>query len=289
MWAFNLILEGNTREVMYYQNLNLKSVVSPVKSERLINDLKAANYDPLEVKFLENGFKQGFDIGYQGPKNRTSTAENIPFTVGDKIELWNKLMKEIKLKRVAGPFNNIPFESYIQSPIGLVPKASDQTHLIFHLFYDCQRDQLRILEPFHTKETCSVKYKDIDYAIQAYLHVCDQADRGNPRGNENSKHFLGNKWRNKFEYHKSKNRTVYAGKSDLKSAFRMIRLSSDSWPWLVMKAKDPITNEWKFFVDKCLPFGASISCALFQRFSNALCYLFEHKTNTQGTGHQLLR
>ena len=191
-------------------------------------------------------------------------------------------MKEVKLKRVAGPFNNIPFESYIQSPIGLVPKAKDQTRLIFHLSYDCQRDQLGSLNHFMPRELCSVKYKDIDYAIQAYLRICNQADRENPRGNENSRRFLGDKWRNEFEYHKSKNRTVYTGKSDLKSAFRMIRLSSDSWPWLVMKARDPITNEWQFFVDKCLPFGASISCALFQRFSNALCYLFEYKTNTQG-------
>ena len=174
---------------MYYQNMDLKSVVSPVKSERLVKQLKAAKYDPLEIIFLENGFKQGFDIGYQGPKARTSTAENIPFTVGDKIEFWNKLMKEVKLKRVAGPFNNIPFESYIQSPIGLVPKAKDQTRLIFHLSYDCQRDQLGSLNHFMPRELCSVKYKDIDYAIQAYLRVCNQADRENPRGNENSRHF----------------------------------------------------------------------------------------------------
>ena len=48
-----------------------------------------------------------------------------------------------------------------------------------------------------------------------------------------------------------------------------------------MKAKDPITKDWKFFVDKCLPFGASISCALFQYFSDALCHLIEYRTNAQ--------
>ena len=37
-----------------------------------------------------------------------------------------------------------------------------------------------------------------------------------------------------------------------------------------------------FFIDKCLPFGASISCALFQRFSNALCYLIEKRTSSEG-------
>ena len=46
-----------------------------------------------------------------------------------------------------------------------------------------------------------------------------------------------------------------------------------------MKAKDPSLNKWMYFVDKCLPFGASISCALFQKFSDALCYLIEVKVN----------
>ena len=42
-----------------------------------------------------------------------------------------------------------------------------------------------------------------------------------------------------------------------------------------MKAQDPISQEWRYFIDKCLPFGASISCALFQEFSDALCYIVE--------------
>ena len=44
-----------------------------------------------------------------------------------------------------------------------------------------------------------------------------------------------------------------------------------------MKARDPITKIWKFFVDKCLPFGSSISCALFQRFSDALKHITEYR------------
>ena len=40
-----------------------------------------------------------------------------------------------------------------------------------------------------------------------------------------------------------------------------------------MLAKEPKTGKHKFFIDKCLPFGASISCAIFQRFSNALTHI----------------
>ena len=49
-----------------------------------------------------------------------------------------------------------------------------------------------------------------------------------------------------------------------------------------MKAEDPKTGEWKYFVDKCLPFGASISCALFQCFSDAICFLTENKSASSG-------
>ena len=93
---------------------------------------------------------------------------------------------------------------------------------------------------------------------------------------------LERRGRNRFEDHRKAKTTVFAGKSDLKSAFCMLGLSCDSWPWLVMRAQDPQTGVWKYFVDKCLPFGTSISCAHFQRFSNALCHLIEFKTNTQG-------
>ena len=96
-------------------------------------------YDPDEIEFLHNGFVNGFDIQYNGPKLRQSTSENIPFTVGNKTELWNKVMKEVKYDRVAGPFNQVPFQNFIQSQIGLVPKAGrDQTRSIFHLSYDCK-------------------------------------------------------------------------------------------------------------------------------------------------------
>ena len=89
---------------------------------------------------------------------------------------------------------------------------------------------------------------------------------------------LKRKWKLNFEKHKRKpRRLVFAGKSDLKSAFRILGLSPRCWKWLVMKARDPSTGEWRYFIDKCLPFGASISCAWFQRFSDALCHIVTYQ------------
>ena len=81
-----------------------------------------SNYDSTETNFLIEGFSTGFDIGYEGPEIRQDTSKNIPFTVGDKYILWDKIMKEVKAGKYAGPFDIIPFDNYIQSPIGLVPK-----------------------------------------------------------------------------------------------------------------------------------------------------------------------
>ena len=116
--------------------MDLNTVITPVKVDKFVAMLKASNYEASEVEFLEQGFTHGFDIGYEGPQERCSESENLPFTVGDESILWSKIMKEVQLGRVAGPFDKIPFDNYIQSPVGLVPKVGNQTRLIFHLSYD---------------------------------------------------------------------------------------------------------------------------------------------------------
>ena len=88
----------------------------------LIKELRNANYDEKEIEFLQDRFSHGFDIAYEGPQKRQSNSANLPLKIGNENELWNKLMKEVKVKRVAGPYEQIPFDNYIQSLIRLVPK-----------------------------------------------------------------------------------------------------------------------------------------------------------------------
>ena len=78
--------------------------------------------------------------------------------------------------------------------------------------------------------------------------------------------------------------SCYLSKGDIKSAFRILCILRDHWRYLIMKARNPIDHKWYYFVDKCLPFGAAISCAHFQRFSNALAHLIQWKTHV---GYQL--
>ena len=55
----------------------------------------------------------------------------------------------------------------------------------------------------------------------------------------------------------------------MKSAFRNLGILKKQWKFLIMKAESPIDGKTYYIVDKCLPFGAAISCALFQAFSDA--------------------
>ena len=245
--------------------------------DKLKSLLTQYEYDKAEIAYLTEGFTHGFDIGYEGPQIRQSISSNLPLRVGSKIDIWNKLMKEIKLKCVAGPYDKIPFQNFIQSPIGLVPKAgnSGKTRLIFHLSFDFKNDDQTVMRSlnYHTpRDKCSVRYNDIDHAVRAYLKL---SRKGKERPVSS---YLSKIYEDEDEEHDHDNNTIiYAGKTDVQSTFRLAPLNKNSWQWLIMKAQDPAIGQWKYFIDKCLPFGASISCAIFQRISNALKFIVERR------------
>ena len=64
----------------------------------------------------------------------------------------------------------------------------------------------------------------------------------------------------------------------MKSVFRNLPIKPEDRKWLVMKAVDPADGVTYYFMDKCLPFGASISCTHFQRVSNAIAHIFNWRT-----------
>ena len=242
---------ADRRHVDRFENLDWRKVVTPIKVDILEDLLVKLQYDRNETAFLVKGFTEGFLIGYKGPKMRQDTSRNIPFTIGDKFELWNKIMKEVKLGRYAGPFKDKPpFENFIHSPIGLVPKAGGKARLIFHLSYQF-RNGNESVNYWTPKDMCSVKYKDLDHVIVNCLKLL--RDLGDCM------------------------HTIFFAKTDLDSAFRQAPVQICNHQWLCMMAIDLLSGEKYFFIDLCLPFGASISCSHFQRISNALKHITEWK------------
>ena len=209
--------------------------MTPVKVDVLEQLLVETNYDVDKTRFLTEGFRTGFDIKYTSPTTRQSESRNLPFTVGNKEILWNKIMKEVEAKRVAGPYDKVPFDNYMQSPIGLVPKAGkDQTRLIFHLSYEFKiKGQAGIsLNSATPREFCSVVYNDIDHAVRQILILRDEAMQTN--GGDGPV-------------------VVYFAKSDVRGVFRLLPLSPHCWAWLIMKAENPRTGKMQYFVDKMSP------------------------------------
>ena len=242
----------NGTQLEFFSNSDIFNIVTPVNVKTLTKLMEETRYPKQKARKLIEGFTYGFDIGYNGPWNRQDTSHNLPLTVGSKEELYMKIMKEVKLKRFAGPFKKIPFNQYVQSPIRLVPKAGNQTRLIFHLSYQFKTTDNQSIN-FHTpKEKCRVKYNDLDHAVESSF-----------------------RWQNLSEGAKSK--VLYA-KTDVKSAFRIIPLRPSCFRWLIMKAINPANGQLEYFADKCLPFGHSISCSLFQEFSECLKHIIEFIT-----------
>ena len=129
----------------------------------------------------------------------------------------------------------------------MVPKDNGKaTRLIFHLSYP--RGQNCSLNVNNPKTKTRVEYPEFDQAIRLI-----------------SKLGIGCK----------------IGKSDMTLAFRHLGIRPVDWCLLVMKAHHPVTGEVWFFVDKCLPFGAAISWAHFQNFSDAVAHLVRFRTKSE--------
>ena len=217
--------------------------------ERLLVE---TGYDKAKTQWLVHSFRNGFDIGYCGEQDIKMKAPNLKFKqIGNPTTVWNKVMKEVKAKRYAGPFSKIPFENYIQSPIGLIPKDGGRdTRLIFHLSYPRSKGtSLNVNTP---KELCSVKYPDFSKVIE----LCRKAGIN-----------------------------CKLSKSDMKSVFCNLGVLRKHWRWLVMKAQSPIDSKLYYFVDKCLPFGTAISCLHFQAFSNAVAHIIKYKTKQENVNY----
>ena len=154
-------------------NLNLHDIVTPIKVDIYKQYLFATNFDRSKAQYLVNGFTEGFDTEYRGPLCRKDYSNNIPITVSSEQEMWDKLMKEVELGRHIGPFMHIPFEFFIQSPIGLVPKAGNKTRLIFHLSFNFKN--YKNFNHYTPAEFCTVKYNDLDCAIKQCLILIENS------------------------------------------------------------------------------------------------------------------
>lgn len=233
---------------MLAENYNVSDLVTPINIDAFERLMIESKYDTAEIQFIVDGFKNGFSIGYQGPQRRKTYAPNHKLRVGTKLDLWNKVMTEVSEGRYIGPLseNEIPWDDFIQSPLSLVQKKnsnSSKLRLVFDLSYP-KGNSVNSHTPEKLKRT---SYYDLDHAILNSIKA---------------------------------GKNCYYTSADFSAAFRRIPIKREHWKWLMMRAECPIDNKEYFFVDKNLCFGSGVSCAIFQRISNAIAHIQQYLTGS---------
>ena len=231
-------------EVRNNNNITLFQIApSPINLENLKEELKG--YSVSESKFLLNGFENGFSLMYDGP-HEPSDSKNLKSALCHSSVVQEKIDKEVKLGRVDGPFKGRPLPSLRVSPIGLVPKKSDQKdfRLIHHLSYPKGQSLNDYIDP----AKCSVQYTSFDTAVHMVQDLGPKCE---------------------------------LFKMDIKSAFRLLPVHPADFDQLGFTFDD------LYYFDKCLPFGCSISCNLFNRFADFLAFVVKRKAQNNNLMHYL--
>ena len=142
-------------------------VITPLRSSRL--EVALQGYDPQLVQELLEGFRHGFrihsdinsDPGTGGYANHLSAIENEQF-------LQEKLDKEMALGRISGPFQQIPFQDMVISPLGLVPKKDLNQ---FRVIHDLSFPHNDSVNSHIDREYTAVTYETLDTCIAIIVEI----------------------------------------------------------------------------------------------------------------------
>lgn len=182
------------------------------------NDLRKLGYTPIKVAVLKKllvdypvkndahvlkeGFEFGFRINYEGPREVVNCV-NLKSAYNFEQVTEEKIFKEVKLGRIAGPFSERPLKNLRLSPIGVVPKNSQSSdfRLIHHLSYPNGKG----VNNFIDHDLCTVQYTSFDTVLDKI------ADLG---------------------------KNSLLAKMDIRSAFRLLIINPDDFELLGFKFKN---------------------------------------------------
>jgi hypothetical protein len=102
----------------------------------------------------------GFPLHYEGPRYFRDSPNLLSAKQLPSI-LQNKIIKEIKVCRVARPYLSIQFTTMQISPVGLVPEKGGDFRLKHHLSY--HKDGY--INSYIDEQYCSVSYSTINQGI----------------------------------------------------------------------------------------------------------------------------
>ena len=112
--------------------LNLPTPVIVGNTQLMLSD---SRYDYELSQDLVEGFSYGFRIPFCGPVDHAYHPRNHPSVLNNSMYMYVQQMiaSEYALGRVAGPFICPPFDNFMVSPLGLVPKKEADAFRIIHI------------------------------------------------------------------------------------------------------------------------------------------------------------
>ena len=92
---------------MQFENFDRTNIMTPVDVDMFQQLLLESNYDQAKTEYLVTGFRNGFDLCYEGPLEKVRReAPNLKLYMGSQTELWNKIMLEVKVGHYVDPFED---------------------------------------------------------------------------------------------------------------------------------------------------------------------------------------
>ena len=168
-------------------------VVTPINVD-ILETYLTSHPDRDQVNYILQGFRNGFDIGFQGPISNTR-PRNLRSADENSRAVSEAIAKEIHRTHTSGPFSSPPFEPFHCSPLGAVPKK-DGT---FRIILDLSSPRGYSINDGISREDFSVRYTSFDeatYLVRQLGPDCMMA------------------------------------KLDIKHAFRLCPVRPDQWPLL---------------------------------------------------------
>jgi hypothetical protein len=140
------------------------STATPINIARL--SFWLSGYQAPSKEYLLSGFSNGFRIRFQGPSLSVSYRNHSSATRNPQI-VRDMLAAELTAQRIAGPFPQPPFDPFVISPLGLVPKKE---HGRFRLIHDLSYSPQGAVNDFIDPQDAAVQYETLDRVIELIQH-----------------------------------------------------------------------------------------------------------------------
>ena len=171
--------------------------LTPIRLDRMLQLLR--NYGDRDAATrIADGFRFGFRLGFKGERVAVDARKLISAKQHAR-ELMAKLLKEIKLGRIVGPFTTPPISKFRFSPVGVVPKKTPGD---FRMIKYLSAPRGASVNDHIDPQECGVNYSTFDDAVDLITRLGQGA---------------------------------FMGKADIQSAFRLLPVHPDDFELLSMR------------------------------------------------------